>query len=248
LKPQILHLDQVDSTNIFLGALSREKTLESGFVVWAEDQSAGRGQMGTSWKSRKGENLTFSIYIRWKDFPIEEQFLFQQMISLSLVYILESYGLKDLRVKWPNDIYCGDEKIAGVLVENSLMGSTIDASIIGIGLNVNQKDFSEIDKRATSMAEKLNQVIDRSMLLQKISSDLLFKSKKIRQHKSVYQSSYLEQLYHGDGMYWYIDTKKNRFQAKIQGIDSIGRLILEKLDGTCTTYDLKEVTFLNDLD
>ncbi len=246
MKPQILHLDQVDSTNLMLGQLSREKPLVNGFVVWAEEQTAGRGQMGSSWQSRKSENLTFSIYIQWDNFPVDEQFLFQQMISLSLVYILESYGIKDLLVKWPNDIYCGDEKIAGILVENSLCGSIIESSIIGIGLNVNQTDFSGFDRKVTSMVKKLNSAVDRSMLIQKITSDLLFKSKAILKNKAIYQESYLEQLYHADAVYWYMDAKKNRFQAKIQGIDSIGRLILKKLDGTENAYALKEITFLDD--
>jgi len=246
LKPQILHLDQVESTNVLLAELNRKKELPNGFVVWAEKQTAGRGQMGTQWLSRKGENLTFSIYIQWQKFPIEKQFLFQQMISLSLIYILESYGIKDLTVKWPNDIYCGDAKIAGILVENSLLGTEIDSSIIGIGLNVNQLDFSPIDRKVCSMASILNSTIDRAMLLQKLSSDLLFKSKNILQNSTIYQESYLEQLYHVNGLHWFQEPKKNRFLAKIHGIDSIGRLILEKENGERQCYALKEITFLDD--
>ncbi len=246
MKPTILHLDQVDSTNLFLSEFCKKNTVDSGFVVWAENQTAGRGQMGTTWLSRKGENLTFSIYIQWKDFPIEDQFLFQQMISLSLIYILETYGLRNLSVKWPNDIYCGGEKIAGILVENSLLGSCIDSSIIGIGLNVNQMDFTGINKKVTSMFHHLGLEVDRSKLINQITSDLLLKSKSILKNKTVYQESYLEQLYRNEGVHPFMDAKKNRFQAKILGIDSIGRLILEKQDGTNEAYALKEITFLID--
>lgn len=246
MKPTILQVDSVESTNSVLSEMSKEQVLESGFVLWADEQCSGRGQMGTAWQSEPGKNLTFSIFIRWKDFPVEEQFLFQQMISLSLVYILESYGIRDLKVKWPNDIYHKDSKIAGILVENSLSGFKIDSGIIGIGLNVNQLEFNIPGKRICSMKMILNEDINRTELIQKIASDLLFKSRNILKNKEVYQSSYLEQLYHGEGLHWYMDHKKNRFRASIAGIDSNGKLILQKEDGAQASYGLKELSFLND--
>jgi BirA family biotin operon repressor/biotin-[acetyl-CoA-carboxylase] ligase len=147
-KTDIIWLERVDSTND--EARRHISEIDNLSVVSALEQTKGRGQRGNRWSSQPGENLTFSIVV--KDFRIKanEQSAISQATALSLVDLLSRHEIK-ARIKWPNDIYAGDEKICGILIENSLKGSEIDWSIIGIGLNVNQTAFPEDLPNPTSM-------------------------------------------------------------------------------------------------
>lgn len=147
-KTDIIWLERVDSTND--EARRHISEIDNLSVVSALEQTKGRGQRGNRWSSQPGENLTFSLVV--KDFRIKanEQSAISQTTALSLVDLLSRHEIK-ARIKWPNDIYAGDEKICGILIENSLKGSEIDWSIIGIGLNVNQTTFPEDLPNPTSM-------------------------------------------------------------------------------------------------
>ena len=147
-KTDIIWLERVDSTND--EARRHISEIDNLSVVSALEQTKGRGQRGNRWSSQPGENLTFSLVV--KDFRIKanEQSAISQATALSLVDLLSRHEIK-ARIKWPNDIYAGDEKICGILIENSLKGSKIDWSIIGIGLNVNQTAFPEDLPNPTSM-------------------------------------------------------------------------------------------------
>ena len=147
-KTDIIWLERVDSTND--EARRHISEIDNLSVVSALEQTKGRGQRGNRWSSQPGENLTFSLVV--KDFRIKanEQSAISQATSLSLVDLLSRHEIK-ARIKWPNDIYAGDEKICGILIENSLKGLEIDWSIIGIGLNVNQTAFPEDLPNPTSM-------------------------------------------------------------------------------------------------
>ena len=147
-KTDIIWLERVDSTND--EARRHISEIDNLSVVSALEQTKGRGQHGNTWLSMPGENLTFSLIV--KDFRIKsnEQSAISQATALSLTKILGRYGI-EARIKWPNDIYAGDNKICGILIENSLKGMEIDWSIIGIGLNVNQTSFPEHLPNPTSM-------------------------------------------------------------------------------------------------
>ena len=147
-KTDIIWLERVDSTND--EARRHISEIDNLSVVSALEQTKGRGQRGNRWSSQPGENLTFSLVV--KDFRIKanEQSAISQTTALSLTDLLSRHEIK-ARIKWPNDIYAGDEKICGILIENSLKGSEIDWSIIGIGLNVNQTAFPEDLPNPTSM-------------------------------------------------------------------------------------------------
>lgn len=147
-KTDIIWLERVDSTND--EARRHISEIDNLSVVSALEQTKGRGQHGNTWLSMPGENLTFSLIV--KDFRIKanEQSAISQATALSLTKLLGRYGI-EARIKWPNDIYAGDNKICGILIENSLKGMEIDWSIIGIGLNVNQTSFPEHLPNPTSM-------------------------------------------------------------------------------------------------
>lgn len=147
-KTDIIWLERVDSTND--EARRHISEIDNLSVVSALEQTKGRGQHGNTWLSMPGENLTFSLIV--KDFRIKanEQSAISQATALSLTKLLGRHGI-EARIKWPNDIYAGDNKICGILIENSLKGMEIDWSIIGIGLNVNQTSFPEHLPNPTSM-------------------------------------------------------------------------------------------------
>src|SRR5690554_2262357 len=138
---KIVRLDEVESTNLYLRQLVREEHPEEGSVVIADYQTGGRGQMGNSWLSAKGENLLFSLLIYPRGVKANEQFIISRIASLAVKNTLDQFT-DDIRIKWPNDIYWKDKKIAGILIENDISGRVITNSIIGIGININQ-DRSE---------------------------------------------------------------------------------------------------------
>lgn len=161
MKADIIWLRSTDSTNE--EARRRLSDIDNLSVLSAYEQTAGRGQRGNRWSSAPGENLTFSIVLKFatpdmhngrKDLLPEikacAQFVLTQIASLSVIDFLLSYGIKG-QIKWPNDIYVGPEKICGMLIENSIRGNHISSSIIGIGLNINQRNFEVTLTNPTSM-------------------------------------------------------------------------------------------------
>ncbi|HEY5592856.1 MAG TPA: biotin--[acetyl-CoA-carboxylase] ligase, partial [Paludibacter sp.] len=135
-----LFIKQTPSTNALLWEQIRENNLPEGFVVFTDFQTAGKGQMGNAWESESGKNLLLSLVLYPEKVKPDEQFLISQLVSVAIKKTLDEYT-DNITVKWPNDIYWNDKKIAGILIENSLQGNSIKIVVIGIGLNVNQKVF-----------------------------------------------------------------------------------------------------------
>ena len=145
-------LDTIDSTNS--EALRRLPELESGTVLAAREQTAGRGQRGNTWFTEPGKNLTFSIVLKFGEGGLPplratEAFWLNYVISVAVADFLQSHAIW-CKVKWPNDVYVGKNKICGILIENALTGNGLAASVIGIGLNINQREFPQL-ANATSL-------------------------------------------------------------------------------------------------
>ncbi|MBP5136693.1 MAG: biotin--[acetyl-CoA-carboxylase] ligase, partial [Paludibacteraceae bacterium] len=147
----IIHLKSVESTNDYLTRLIATEEVAEGTVVMADFQTAGRGQTGNTWESAKGENLLFSMAL-FPDIPASSSFLLSQVVSLALIDTLDSFSIPDSHIKWPNDIYVGDNKLAGFIIDQTVLGDKVSSAVAGIGLNVNQKDFPSELPNATSMA------------------------------------------------------------------------------------------------
>ena len=147
-KHDIIWLESVDSTNE--EAKRHISDIDNLSVLSALEQTAGRGQRGNTWTSTPGENLMFSIVMKDPKISARDQFVLNEIASLSVVDFLSMYGIS-ARIKWPNDIYVGSKKICGILIENSLHGTAISSSIIGIGLNINQRNFNVNLPNPTSM-------------------------------------------------------------------------------------------------
>ena len=166
--------DELASTN----DEARDARYMNGAVVIAERQSRGRGQRGNSWSSAEGMNLTFSAVLCPASLRAESQFYLSKAVALSVSDTVDSFGIES-RIKWPNDIYVGDGKVAGILIENDLMGACISRSIAGIGLNVNQTAFDPALPNPTSLALQKGAEFDRSEVFERFYGFLTVRCRQL---------------------------------------------------------------------
>jgi len=228
------------STNVLLWEMIREKSLPEGFVVQTDFQSAGKGQVGNSWESEEGRNLLFSMVLYPQRVTVDNQFLLSQLVSLGIKEALDEYT-DGITVKWPNDIYWNDKKLVGILIENSLQGTKIKSSVIGIGLNVNQKVFVSNAPNPVSLLRITGKRQNRKLLLTKIRQNI----QKLYTELSVtkIRAEYAEALYRKDGFYAY-RANDETFQAKIISVHPDGQLELETEAGERKGFYFKEVSFV----
>ena len=233
MKWKIVHIDETDSTNRWL-----KDHGEGTMVVATEYQSAGKGCGSNAWESERGKNLTFSMLIHPDGIAAREQFRITEVVSVALCRTLQPYIYNKVEIKWPNDIYVGDRKLCGILIENRLQGNVIVDCIIGIGLNVNQRVFLSDAPNPVSMYQLTGQETDREALL----ADFLQTFDQERQSKAN-GSEYRERLYRKgkDGLY---EAKTGRFVAKLTDVLPDGRMLLVDEEGKEHTYAFKEVSFI----
>ena len=229
---KIIHIEETDSTNRWLKAHG-----EGTMVVVADYQTAGKGCGTNSWESERGKNLTFSMLIHPTDIPASQQFRITEVVSVALCEVLEQY-IGDVSIKWPNDIYMGDKKICGVLIENRLQGNVIVDSIIGIGLNVNQTEFVSDAPNPVSLRQLLGREIDREALLH----DFLETFAAVSLSETTY-SAYRNKLFRM-GKQAVFSDETGRFEGTIQDVETDGRLLIKDLSGQARRYAFKEVQFV----
>lgn len=243
---EIIRLEEIDSTNrFFMDWLTREKP-DEGTLVITNYQTAGKGMDGATWESEHGLNLTFSFVLYPVFLAPEAQFYLNKTISLGLIDAVAGFcpGRNDVRIKWPNDIYIGDHKLAGTLIQNGVKGSRFDFSVIGIGLNVNQVEF--LGDVANPVSLKM--VAGHDFMLDDVLSVILenidrrYDALKMGQRRSL-DTDYLELLYRIGQIADY-HYKGNRISAKITGVNRYGQLVLEIPGEKIIECDLKEIKFI----
>ncbi len=234
---KIIHLDTVDSTNNYTANLQKEGKIQHGTVILADEQSAGRGQRGASWTSSAGENLLLSIYLAPDNLSVVDQPALTHFISLSLIDFLRKIGISG-KIKWPNDIYVNDQKIAGILIENSIRSSRISETIIGVGLNVNQTVFDGVN--ATSIKIQSDQHYPlNDVLFSWIQEMNILWAELSKGNLEMLKSRYKQELYLLNEPAIYSDVT-GEFEGIVRDVDDNGYLILEK-DTERKKYDLKEI-------
>lgn len=239
---QFIILDEVPSTNSYLYDLNTALQLFEGLVVRAKSQTQGKGQRGNLWVAEPNKNLTFSLLLK-PNLNIPDQFMLSKVIALGLHDFLLSLNLKDVSIKWPNDIWVGKNKIAGILIENTLKNNKINTAIVGVGLNVNQIHFNE-SLNATSLQKELNITIDVDTILNEL---LAFLEKRYLMLKALnYQKINADYLSNLLGYNTELNYIVYNIQQKgiIRGVNSLGLLQLE-IDGDLKEFDLKELRLVN---
>lgn len=242
----IIRLATVDSTNRYMrdeAALlwNNSRKGKDFVVVVADFQTAGRGQRGNVWSSQDGQNLLFSIMSRpGQALEVSNQFLLSQAAALAIHTALKSYGI-DTRLKWPNDIYVGNRKLAGILVEVDYSGIFVEQAIIGIGLNVNQTSFPEMDRLPVSMQMLLGREISKNDVLLNILNSFGYYYNDILCGVTGGIATEYSDLLLGRGEMREFATAAGRFSAVIEGVTSCGYLLLRRQDGTLSRYAFKEV-------
>ena len=243
---KIIHIDETDSTNRWLASheacppvsplTQGQAPCEENLVVVTEFQTAGRGCGTNTWESERGKNLLFSMLIHPEHIHVSRQFHISMAVSLAICEALGQH-IGDVSIKWPNDIYWRNGKICGILIENTLQGSVIKNSIIGVGLNVNQRQFVSDAPNPVSIWQICEHEMDREQLLKDILR--CFEYYLYRDIKAQYCSM----LYRKKGFHPYAD-KDGAFMAEIVDVEDAGHLVLCDEDGKTRRYAFKEVSFI----
>ena len=242
---KILRFDELNSTNVFLYDKMAEKADISDMVVVAAHQTAGRGMDKNRWESEAGKNLLFSIALNVNFLKAEIQFGISQAVSVAVVETLSQFiDSQRLFIKWPNDIYFGDKKLAGMLIQNTVEGCMMGISIIGIGLNVNQLEFSKEIPNPISMKQISGKDFEIENLLNLLVSNIKTKVENLRFEgkRNEINQKYISKSYRFGiwSDYFYQNQVK---QLKINGFDKYGRLLLPDKEGVGIVCDVKELQF-----
>jgi BirA family transcriptional regulator, biotin operon repressor / biotin---[acetyl-CoA-carboxylase] ligase len=239
----IISYDILPSTNTKASDLLKTEEVPEGTIVMATFQSAGRGRTGNYWESEKGKNLLISIILYPSMIEPENQFLISMTVTLGINDYLGRY-ISGCKIKWPNDIYVNNDKIAGILIENSIMDNSIMNSIAGIGLNINQQDFLSDAPNPVSLCLVTGKEHDLSSCLSELTGAL-----DIRYHQLItgeyyeLRRDYNSQLYRLEEWCNYQDSA-GRFKGRILSVKDDGGVLIKHSDKTIREYSFKEVDFI----
>ena len=235
----IIELTEIDSTNNYAMRLIDEGMAEHGMIVRADFQTKGKGQLANLWLAEESKNLLISAIIDTREFAIEKQFFLNAATCLSVAEMLmTNYNIPHVSIKWPNDIYAGDKKIAGILIENSLRGSQWTNAVVGIGLNVNQAVFSDLN-RATSMFNQTQEKQKVKSVLKNLLKILNKHFLKIGNNEDALFEAFNQNLYKVNKEIAF--TKKNElYKGIVKGVNAFGELEVE-VAGKLKRYRHKEI-------
>ncbi len=257
-----IKIEKLNSTNAYLLDLLKDNNFSEGVVLVGVEQMDGRGQRGTTWESEPGKNLTFSILLKPHFLKIHDQFFLSQAVSLGVVkFIIQCLNLEEpnplnldtnerVKIKWPNDVYVDNKKIAGILIENSLLSDSINYSIVGIGLNVNQIHFSATLANPTSLKKIVGRDFDLENCLRQLCFCIEETYIQLQSNSNTFICGFDSiSAEYTSNLYLLNEFANYRYQekviiAKIIRVSNYGKLILEKQSGELIECDLKEIKFL----
>lgn len=234
---QINKIDAIDSTNEALKRKHRRGKLNNGEGLWAGVQTKGKGQHKSNWIAEANKNLTFSFFLDHHQLQIAHPFQLNCLVALAMKKALEDLEIPTISIKWPNDILSDNKKIAGILIENLYRGSQLKGSIVGIGLNVNQENYSAFPQASSmrlcaSRAFKLDTVL--AIVLESIENNLTSKAS----YKNILEL-YNACLFRRSEACLF-QTETEQFQATIIGVNADGLLTLD-VNGKLSSYSLKSI-------
>lgn len=238
-----IEIDKVSSTNSWLAANCDR--LEAPCLVYALAQTAGRGQRGNSWEAEPGRNLTASVLIVPEGVEPQQQFVISEAVALAVTDMLRESGV-ETKVKWPNDIYAGDKKICGILIEHSIMGREITRTIAGIGVNINQKVFRSDAPNPVSVVQLTGSEHPLAEVARILGEKIEARIMQIPE--GTVHTEFMGNLWRGDGGYYpfYDKLLGEPISARIADIAPDGVLTLQTSDGEDRKFAFKEVEFIID--
>lgn len=224
--------------------MSKTIDLADHTIVVTEKQTKGRGQLGSTWQSKDGQSLTFSIFKRFSNLKIEHQSLITFAVSIGVKNALEVLNIPVMTIKWPNDIMSYSKKLCGILIENQIEGTNITSSIIGVGLNVNNSEFDKLPQ-ASSMKLASGKAFILEEILQLVSEAILKQLETIEYSKNNnLEATYVASLFRKDKVTAFNDQRNQNFNGIIRGVDSTGHLLLETENEEIKSFELKQLKML----
>ncbi|MCD6020048.1 MAG: biotin--[acetyl-CoA-carboxylase] ligase [Bacteroidetes bacterium] len=244
----LLFLHEVESTNTYAMNLLRNVNPVEGTVVYTDHQTRGKGQRGAVWTSKTGQNLTLSVILKPHFLGQNNTFYLSKISALAVYDVLTDILVTsqyDIKIKWPNDILINHRKVAGILIENSFTTQALQYSIIGIGLNVNQEEFGEFERSATSLRLAAGKCFDRPVVMEQLCMKLEKWYLKLKEGKTeLIDKHYTEVLFGMNQLWDFEDGDAKRFQGTINGVTREGKLMLTLSDSSQKQYDIKELKFI----
>ncbi len=235
----VKHILETTSTNDLASQALKCGNVIEGSVFRADVQTSGKGQRGRVWQSSAGQNILASYVFYPYFLRSDEQFNLVKSVSLALKDLLDKYIIDEVTIKWPNDIYVNNSKIAGILIESTMKGNFMNSSVIGIGLNVNQREFDILSK-ATSIGLETGKGCDLDLLFRELSHHLEGRYLQLKRNKNSMYKEYQEALFRLNQKSDFIIHSQN-CKMTIQGVDELGRIVLMKNDKSTQAYAMHEV-------
>lgn len=235
---KIFENKEVESTNDWAAEVVKNNLVSGSFAVITEFQTKGKGRQSNTWQSEAGKNLLFSLVFYPDHIKAEDQFVISKIVSLAIQDTI-SLLCPQTTIKWPNDIYIGDKKVAGILIDNEIKGNFIESTIIGVGININQDTFDESLPNPTSLLLETGSSNSPKVIFNEILNKIIngFDS----EHDEI-DNQYLDALYRfGETLQF--EDKHSRFNGKISGITKYGQLQIET-DHDMRVYNFNEIKFV----
>ena len=260
------YLLSIDSTSTELHRRMSAEELPHGYCISADFQTNGHGQATNHWESEDSKNLLFSLLLRPTVIPASEQFIITELVTLAIINALQDEIRQKITIKWPNDIYVGNHKLCGILIENALCGQTIDTCIVGIGININQETFTSNAPNPISLTQLSGRTHDRQAIFDEIYKNILDYYDYFAQmtdqsdcltsqtsqtsptkNSAIKQSlhhEYMNNLYRRTGFHEYSTPEGEHFFGEIENIGAQGHLPLRLQSGEQRIFAFKEVIFI----
>jgi len=239
-----IYIPEVSSTMTVMEGLADEGALPEGSVVWTDHQTLGVGQDGHPWLSERSRNLLFTTVLYPRFLPAEEQFLLSKVVSLAICDTLSvMLPGASVSIKWPNDIYLGHGKLAGILIRHRVRGQVLDRTLVGIGMNVNQLHFPGSLENPVSLIQYDGLERDRQGIMERLMESLMVRYGQLRLADPGQIDREYDDLMYLRGMTCSFSIRGQTVMARIAGVDAFGRLLLES-EGDSYCCDLKEVSYL----
>ena len=245
-KENIIRPDSVNSTNDYALELFKNKgILTDGSVVVTDNQIAGKGLDRNRWESEPGKNLTFSVCLLPHFLPVEKQFELNKALSLGICdFVREVVPNEKVSIKWPNDIYINNEKVAGILISSTIRGDLLDFTVAGFGININQTIFLSDAPNPVSLIKYTDKELNLDECLELVCKKLDTRYGQLKANQfTLLDFNYLESLFR------FNETHRFKFRgkmikAKITGVSNFGHLQLVSSNGEKQECDMKEISFI----